>query len=239
MSKKQKKNSKKSSKKASSCSNEEGGFINIDPERIRFQHSRIRPHFSGCGRSVLSTLDAIRNGTLSPDELPHIQVIVGPDENDGKGPWYFSLNNRRLWVLKRCREEGLLENNMIKVRVRQPKSINEFERYSIENCAVEAKFMREKETKQKQEVKIEDEGEKDNTCISRIEEENSVSQKKSVAMQNISIDKNDDLPVNQKNDANDSIHSTESEESNHGTYANRFCFDEDSSDSSDNENSMT
>ena len=28
------------------------------------------------------------------------QVLIGPDENDGLGPWYFSLNNRRLWVLK-------------------------------------------------------------------------------------------------------------------------------------------
>lgn len=73
------------------------------------------------------------------------QVIVGPEDDDG--PWYFSLNNRRLWVFKRCRDEGLLDNNLIRVRVRQPKSGSEEERYTLENCAVEAKFIREKDPK--------------------------------------------------------------------------------------------
>ena len=73
------------------------------------------------------------------------QVLIGPDENDGKGPWYFSLNNRRLWVFKQCLNEGLLDNdkynNTIPVRVRMPKSAAEAERYSVDNCALEAKFM--------------------------------------------------------------------------------------------------
>jgi hypothetical protein len=69
------------------------------------------------------------------------QVIVGPQTEDG--PWYFSLNNRRLWVLKRCREEGLLDKNQIRVRVRAPKSSAEASRYSLENCALEAKMMKE------------------------------------------------------------------------------------------------
>lgn len=76
------------------------------------------------------------------------KVIVGPEAEDG--PWYFSLNNRRLWVLKRCREEGLLENNSIRVRVRAPKSESEMERYTLQNCAVEAKFLREKQPGQVQ-----------------------------------------------------------------------------------------
>ena len=121
-----------------------GGWINADPERIRFQHSKIRPYFSGCGRSVVETFESIQNGEMDPADLPPIQVIVGPDEQDGKGPWYFSLNNRRLWVLKRCREEGLLKNNVVRVRVRAPKSHVEFERYTIENCALQASFKREK-----------------------------------------------------------------------------------------------
>ena len=70
---------------------------------------------------------------------------MGPEDDDG--PWYFSLNNRRLWIYKRCQEEGLLENNLIRVRVRQPKSGGEEERYTLENCAVEAKFIREKDPK--------------------------------------------------------------------------------------------
>ncbi len=71
---------------------------------------------------------------------------MGPDENDGLGPWYFTLNNRRAWVLKRCREDGILQNNLIKVRIRDAKSSNERERYSLKNCAVDAKFIREQET---------------------------------------------------------------------------------------------
>jgi hypothetical protein len=74
-------------------------------------------------------------------------VLIGPDENDGKGPWYFSLNNRRLWVFKQCLKEGLLDNNRhnntIPVRVRKPRSAAESEKYSVDNCALEAKFMRE------------------------------------------------------------------------------------------------
>ncbi len=69
-------------------------------------------------------------------------MIVGPIDEEDR-PWYFSLNNRRLWVLKQCREEGLLQNNLIPVRVRHPKSDAEAKRYSLANCALEAKFLRE------------------------------------------------------------------------------------------------
>jgi len=117
------------------------GFLDIDPERLRFQHSKIRSQFSGCGRTLQETLDAIREGELSPHDLPPIQVIVGSDENDGKGPWYFTLNNRRAWVLKRCREENLIKNNLIRVRYRKPKTPAEAARYSLENCAIDAKIM--------------------------------------------------------------------------------------------------
>jgi uncharacterized protein YozE (UPF0346 family) len=56
------------------------------------------------------------------------------------------LNNRRLWVLKRCREEGLLQTtkNQILVRVREPKSQSEKDRYTVQKCAVEAKIITEK-----------------------------------------------------------------------------------------------
>ena len=136
-----KKGGKKKSAPAASNSNDGGGLM-VDPARVRFQHARIRPFFSGCGRSVVETLEAIRQNKLSPSDLPPIQVIVGPDTEDG--PNYFSLNNRRLWVLKRCREDGLLPNNQIYVRVRKPKSDQEAARYSIQNCALEAKIMPEK-----------------------------------------------------------------------------------------------
>jgi hypothetical protein len=139
------KTSKKTNAKAknpsSDAGQQEGGFILADPDRIRFQHSKIRPYFSGCGRSVMETLESIRRKEMKPSDLPPIQVIVGPQTEDG--PWYFSLNNRRLWVLKRCREEGLLDKNQIRVRVRSPKSSAEAIRYSLENCALEAKMMKE------------------------------------------------------------------------------------------------
>jgi hypothetical protein len=132
-----------------------GNEMFIDPARIRFQHSRIRPFFSGCGRSVTATLEEIRNGTIQVSDLPPIQVIVGPSTSDNNcvgdhkntdEPWYFSLNNRRLWVLKRLREEGFLERygNKVFVRVRMPKSQQEEDRYCVENCALEAKIVPEK-----------------------------------------------------------------------------------------------
>ena len=51
------------------------GGLYVDPARIRFQHSRIRPYFSGCGRSVEETLESIRRKELSPLDLPPIQVM--------------------------------------------------------------------------------------------------------------------------------------------------------------------
>jgi hypothetical protein len=88
------------------------------------------------------TSDALTTHYLS-------QVLVGPPSEEGSGhcnagPCYFSLNNRRLWVLKRCREEGLLlPSNLVLVRVRQPKSAAEAARYTTANCALEATLMRE------------------------------------------------------------------------------------------------
>jgi len=52
----------------------EHGMLMVDPERIRFQHSKIRPYFSGCGRSVQETLDSLRKNEIKPTDLPPIQV---------------------------------------------------------------------------------------------------------------------------------------------------------------------
>jgi hypothetical protein len=53
---------------------ESRGYLYVDVARVRFQHSRIRPVFSGCCRSVVGTLESIRHGKLSPHDLPPIQV---------------------------------------------------------------------------------------------------------------------------------------------------------------------
>lgn len=101
---------------------------------------------------MLETMEQIRQGRIEPGDLPPIQVIIGTDEtctDDGGGgePWYFSLNNRRLWVLKQCHKEGLLDNerynNKIGVRARMARSHAETLRYTVDNCALEAKFIRE------------------------------------------------------------------------------------------------
>lgn len=122
----------------------DGAGVMVDPAMVRYQHARIRPFFSGCGRRVEDTLNEIRQGKMKASDLPPIQVLLGPIDDETGEPWYFSLNNRRLWVLKRCREEGLLPDNRIYVRVRKPKSEQEALRYSIDNCVLEAKFMPEK-----------------------------------------------------------------------------------------------
>lgn len=44
----------------------------IDPGRIRFAYSRIKPVFSGCGRRLDDTIGDIRHGKLAPDGLPRI-----------------------------------------------------------------------------------------------------------------------------------------------------------------------
>jgi hypothetical protein len=148
-----KKSSKKSNKDKSNPGAAEAidnGFILVDPARCRFQHSKIRPVFSGCGRDVTQVLEDIKSGKTNLQDLPPIQVLVG-DSDDDSSIWYFSLNNRRLWILKQLRDGGYLEEqgNKVKVRVRQPKSQSERERYSIANCALNAKIMVEKPKKKK------------------------------------------------------------------------------------------
>jgi hypothetical protein len=49
-------------------------MIWVDPMYIRFQHSKIRPVFSSCGRTLLETLNSIRNNEMKPTDLPPIQV---------------------------------------------------------------------------------------------------------------------------------------------------------------------
>lgn len=151
------------------------------------------------------------------------QVIVGPE--DDEGPWYFSLNNRRLWVLKQCREEGLLENNLIRVRVRQPKSGSEEERYTLENCAVEAKFIREKDPKQNER--------KESSVLIDSDRASSEGQQQTSKHGNelaescldtqSRVSEEGDIPGNMRQDPNEDSSSSESEDSFvSGAISNRF-----------------
>ena len=244
MGKKQQKSKKKKSTQGKSSStniiSSKDGFIEVDPQRVRFQHSRIRPQFSGCGRSVVSTLDSIRKGDITPSDIPPIQVIVGPDENDGKGPWYFSLNNRRLWVFKRCRDEGLLPNNVIRVRVRQPKSTGEFERYSIDNCAVEAKFFRESE--RSHDTTHEQDGEKEKlSCnekqisVKNLKINDNIDEKNDIGSHCHDIHEdnnavNDEVDGKEEDSIKSGSESDEDEDHFQSSNKNRFCFGDESSD---------
>ena len=138
-------------------------LIHIDPQHIRFTHSRIRPRFSGCGRTLQSTLDAIVSGQLKPEDLPTISVVELPAENDPPPkfggskprrkksapataaalPQYFSLNNRRLWVFKSARAQGILET--IPARLETPTECKRLrDRFTADRCSLTAKLMRER-----------------------------------------------------------------------------------------------
>jgi hypothetical protein len=121
--------SKKSSGGASSAE------INIDPVDVRFTHSRIRPFFTGCGKKIEDTLKDLLERRISIEALPLITVVKGLDGH------LFSLNNRRLYVIKQLRTAGILENNMIKVRLK-PALKRELERYTVERCSLEATMMK-------------------------------------------------------------------------------------------------
>ena len=81
----------------------------IAPSEVYFTHSKIRPKFS-CGRAVVDTLQDIRDGKVKIESLPKITVLR-------EGECLFSLNNRRLWILKQCEMEGLLLDGKVYVRV--------------------------------------------------------------------------------------------------------------------------
>lgn len=94
-----------------------------------------RTTFSGCGRKVESTLQDIIDGTLKPGDLPFITVMRDPATGH-----LFSINNRRLWVLKRCKERGLLgPEGVVRVRIKREDKRNPL-RWSAETCSLEAKL---------------------------------------------------------------------------------------------------
>jgi len=109
--------------------------VDINPDRVYFTFSRIRPQYS-CGRTIESTLNAIRNKELLPSQLPQITLLT-----DGKN--YFSLNNRRLYTFKTLKAEGLLQT--IRARVKTvPQTKRMAEKYTPAKCSLVATLMRQK-----------------------------------------------------------------------------------------------
>ena len=113
-------------------------IIEVDPRNVRFTHSKIRPQFSGCGKLLEETLAEIVSGKLRPEDLPMITVHLLED-----GQTYCSLNNRRLWIFKQCREMPDLKFVSIKVRLKPLlSSKRNQDKYSLVRCSNSATFLR-------------------------------------------------------------------------------------------------
>lgn len=108
--------------------------VDVDPLLVYFTFSRIRPRFS-CGRTIESTLKQFRDGELHPRDLPLLSVLT-----DGEN--CYSQNNRRLYVYKQLKREGLL--NTLPVRLRPlPQTKRMHSKYSPKTCALNATLMRD------------------------------------------------------------------------------------------------
>ena len=110
-------------------------FLDVDVENVYFTHARIRPFFSGCGRRLVDTLEDLVSGKIQLESLPQITILATPTSSiDGQ---YFSLNNRRLWVLKQLRSMGKLKDNLIRVRVKDalPRELEKYAKDGIERKA--------------------------------------------------------------------------------------------------------
>ena len=133
--------SKSRSSKGRDSSGGGNGTLSIDPLGIYFTHSKIRPFFTGCGKRIEDTLSEIREGVTLATTLPLITII--PDTNGN----YYSLNNRRLYVLKQLKREGIVDT--VTVRLKQPLE-REKVRYTPERCSLHCSIMKEKEMEHKE-----------------------------------------------------------------------------------------
>ena len=113
----------------------EVAYLEVDPSDVRFTHARVRPFFSGCGRRLKATLEDLKSGRMELDDLPTITVLRGADGS------LFSLNNRRLWVLKELRRAGVISAVRVRVRLPLPREVV---KYSTDRCSLTATLMREK-----------------------------------------------------------------------------------------------
>jgi len=85
----------------------------LDPNEIYFTHSKIRERFSGCGKTIEETFEELKTKKINISDIPKIKVLY-----DGKN--YYSENNRRLYLFKKCKSYGLL--NEIDVTIKNIKN---------------------------------------------------------------------------------------------------------------------
>jgi len=83
----------------------------LDPSIIHFTHSKIKPHFS-TGKPIVDTYKEIEEKNISINDIPTINVYYIDQK-------YYSLNNRRLYLFKMCKDNGLLPDNVISVNIKK------------------------------------------------------------------------------------------------------------------------
>lgn len=121
-------------KKSSSASSSNGrSIIEVDPSQVYFTHARVRPVFTGCNKRIEETLQEIVEGRTRIQDIPKITVL----NNNGH---LFSLNNRRLYLIKQLHSMGLLRTVAVQLKEATDK---EKARYTPERCVLAAKLMKE------------------------------------------------------------------------------------------------
>jgi hypothetical protein len=124
---------KKSSSSSSSSSSHSRSIINIDPSQVYFTHARIRPVFTGCNKRIEETLQEIIDGRTNIKDIPKITVL----NNNGH---LFSLNNRRLYLIKQLYSMNLLTTVEVQLKEATDK---EKARYTPSRCVLNARLMKE------------------------------------------------------------------------------------------------
>ena len=109
--------------------------ISLSPADIRFMHDSIRCIFSN-GRSVNDTIEQIADGHMSVDIFPKIRVI----KKDG---YYYSFDNRRLYVYRVLHYRGMLKNVIVN---HVPLSLFQPRKFTTKNNGISI-FMRKDVTK--------------------------------------------------------------------------------------------
>jgi hypothetical protein len=63
----------------------QGDLVHLRPSQILYTFSKILPYFSGCGRTLQSTLDQVASGEMTAHDLPAIAVISAEVVLGGSG----------------------------------------------------------------------------------------------------------------------------------------------------------
>ena len=83
------------------CAPGEQTIVRMDPQDIRYTQNSISSRF-GDERLVDDMIKGLKNGSITPDDVPAIRIFKGDDG------YVYSLDNRRLYAFKKA---GMREIN--------------------------------------------------------------------------------------------------------------------------------